>query len=108
VTGPSAGLAWTLAIIDRLTPGSLTGGKDVAVTGAIEEDGTIGPIGGIVQKVATVKRAGVKEFIYPASTDEAEQKQMSEVAGDEVALHPVKTVDDAVKVLAPKGVQKPT
>jgi len=108
VTGPSAGLAWTLAIIDRLTPGSLTGGKDVAVTGAIAEDGTIGPIGGIVQKVATVKRAGVKEFIYPASTDEAEQKQMREVAGDEVALHPVKTVDDAVKVLAPKGVQKPT
>ena len=33
---------------------------------------------------------------------------MREVAGDEVALHPVKTVDDAVKVLAPKGVQKPT
>ena len=42
VIGPSAGLAWTLGIIDRLTPGSLTGGRKVAVTGEIESDGSVG------------------------------------------------------------------
>jgi Lon-like protease len=107
VTGPSAGLAWTLAIIDRLTPGSLTGGTDVAVTGEIENDGTIGPIGAIVQKVATVKRAGVKEFIYPAATDDDLERQMREVAGGAVELHPVHNIDEAVKALAPDGVSVP-
>ena len=42
VGGPSAGLAFTLAIIDNLTPGALTDGKRVAVTGAIDPDGTVG------------------------------------------------------------------
>lgn len=104
VTGPSAGLAWTLAIIDRLTPGSLTRGRDVAVTGTINADGTIGPIGGIVQKVAAVKRAGVTEFLFPASTPDEEQEQMAEVAGDEVELVPVDDIADAVEVLSPGGV----
>ena len=107
VIGPSAGLAWTLGIIDRLTPGSLTGGRKVAVTGEIESTGSVGPIGGIVQKVATVKRAGVKVFIYPASTSKAEQKQMKQVAGKELTLKPVSTVAEAVKYLAPQGVTLP-
>lgn len=107
VSGPSAGLAWTLGIIDRLTPGSLTDGRRVAVTGEILDDGTVGPIGGIEQKVAAVKRAGIDLFIYPASTPEAEQKAMRRIAGDQVELRPVADIDEAVAVLAPDGLRHP-
>jgi PDZ domain-containing protein len=103
VSGPSAGLAWTLAIIDRLTPGSLTDGRRVAVTGEIADDGSVGPIGGIVQKVAAVQRAGIDVFIYPAATPEAEQREMRRIAGDDVALWPVASIDEAVERLAPGG-----
>ncbi|CAB4732338.1 unannotated protein [freshwater metagenome] len=107
VSGPSAGLAWTLAILDRLTPGSLTRGKTVAVTGEILEDGTVGPIGGILQKVSAVKRAGIKMFIYPASTPVEEQKQMRALAGKKVELRPVENLDQAVQALSPRGIQLP-
>ena len=59
VGGPSAGLAFTLAIIDDLTPGDLTGGKRVAVTGTIAADGTVGPVGGVEQKAITARHNGV-------------------------------------------------
>jgi PDZ domain-containing protein len=108
VSGPSAGLAWTLAIIDRLTPGSLTGGRQVAVTGEIRDDGSVGPIGGVVQKVAAVRRAGIELFLYPADTPEDEQRQMRRIAGDDVELRPVATIDEAVEVLAPEGLQAPS
>jgi PDZ domain-containing protein len=107
VTGPSAGLAWALAVVDRLTPESLTDGEDVAVTGEILADGSVGPIGGILQKLAAVKRAGVSTFLYPASTDEAEQRAMRELAGDEVRLLPVGSLREAVEALHPGGVRKP-
>ena len=104
VTGPSAGLAWALAVVDRLTPGSLTEGRNVAVTGEILSDGSVGTIGGIAQKVAAVKRAGVKLFLYPADTPEAEQKEMRRISDGAVELRPVKTLQEAVEVLAPGGV----
>ena len=106
VTGPSAGLAWALAVVDRMTPESLTDGKEVAVTGEILPDGTVGPIGGIVQKVAAVKRAGVRTFLYPEATPDDEERQMREVAGGGVRLVPVKTLDDAVVALHPGGVRR--
>ena len=108
VTGPSAGLAWALAVVDRMTPDSLTDGKNVAVTGEILSDGSVGPIGGIVQKVAAVKRAGVTTFLYPASTSAKEQRQMRAVAGDAVRLVPVASLAQAVDALHPGGVHKPS
>ena len=60
VGGPSAGLAFTLAIIDDLTPGSLTGGRQVAVTGTIEPDGSVGEVGGVEQKAITARTNGVQ------------------------------------------------
>ena len=107
VSGPSAGLAWTLGIIDRLTPGPLTMGRRVAVTGEVFDDGTVGAVGGVVQKVSAVKRAGIGIFLYPDSTPEEEQREMRRVAGDEVALHPVGSVEEAVEVLVPGGVRRP-
>jgi Lon-like protease len=67
VGGPSAGLAFTLGIIDKLTPGSLTGGRTVAGTGTINGFGIVGPIGGIQQKIAAAANAGASVFLAPAS-----------------------------------------
>ena len=101
VTGPSAGLAWALAVIETLTAESLTGGRDVAVTGEILADGSIGVIGGVEQKVATVARNGVEVFIYPADTPEEEQQEMRRTADDDVELVPVSSLTEAVEFLAP-------
>ena len=67
VDGPSAGMMFALGIIDELTPGALTGGAKVAGTGTICGDGVVGPIGGIVQKMAGARRAGATVFLAPAS-----------------------------------------
>ncbi|HWC21403.1 MAG TPA: PDZ domain-containing protein [Flexivirga sp.] len=67
VGGPSAGTMFTLAIYDLLTPGALTGGHQVAGTGTMSEDGSVGPIGGIRQKMLGAKRAGAKFFLAPNS-----------------------------------------
>ena len=65
VGGPSAGLMFSLAIYDTLTPGSLTGGATVAGTGELETDGSVGPIGGIQQKIAGAEDAGADLFFVP-------------------------------------------
>ena len=82
-------------------------GRRVAVTGEVFDDGRVGRVGGVVQKVAAVRRAGIGTFIYPASTPDAEQREMRRVAGDAVSLHPVDTVEEAVEVLVPGGVRRP-
>jgi len=66
IGGPSAGLMFSLAIYDTLTPGSLTGGKIVAGTGTIDSAGKVGPIGGIQQKIVTAQRADAELFLVPA------------------------------------------
>ena len=67
VGGPSAGQMFALGIIDKLTPGSLTGGVHVAGTGTITATGDIGAIGGIRQKMYGAVRAGATVFLAPAS-----------------------------------------
>lgn len=67
VGGPSAGLMFTLAIYDKLTPGALTGGKNIAGTGEMGLDGQVGPIGGIRLKMIGAKDAGAKFFLAPAA-----------------------------------------
>jgi PDZ domain-containing protein len=91
VGGPSAGLAFTLTILDELSPGNLTGGQKIAVTGTIELDGTVGPIGGVVQKAVTAKRAGARVFIVPeaeeaAARDHADGMKVVGVSNLEEAL----------------------
>ncbi|MCX6401001.1 MAG: PDZ domain-containing protein [Propionibacteriales bacterium] len=65
VGGPSAGLMFSLAIYDTLTKGSLTGGATIAGTGELNPDGTVGPIGGIEQKIAGAEDAGAELFFVP-------------------------------------------
>lgn len=67
VGGPSAGMMFALAMIDKLTPANLTGGKFIAGTGEIEVDGAVDPIGGIQQKMAAARAAGATVFLTPAS-----------------------------------------
>lgn len=67
VGGPSAGMMFALAIIDKLTPGKLNGGKYVAGTGTITASGTVGAIGGIRQKMYAAQRAGATYFLAPKS-----------------------------------------
>ena len=66
VGGPSAGLMFALGIVDKLTPGALTGGRHVAGTGTIDDAGAVGAIGGIPQKMIGAKNAGAKVFLVPA------------------------------------------
>lgn len=66
VGGPSGGLMFSLGIYDKMTPGSLTGGKIIAGTGTIDESGTVGEIGGIREKLYSATRAGASWFLAPA------------------------------------------
>lgn len=98
VTGPSAGLAFTLGVIDVLTPGELTGGKLVATTGTINLDGSVGPVGGVAQKAVAARNAGVDLFIVPAS----EYDQALEQSGD-MQVATADTIEEAVAVLEAFG-----
>jgi PDZ domain-containing protein len=66
VGGPSAGMMFALGIYDLITPGDLTGGRQIAGTGTIDAAGTVGPIGGIAQKLVGARSAGAAWFLAPA------------------------------------------
>lgn len=67
VGGPSAGLMFSLGIVDKLSKGLLNGGKHVAGTGTITPAGAVGQIGGIAQKMVGARSAGAELFLAPAS-----------------------------------------
>lgn len=72
IGGPSAGLMFSLGIYDALTPGSLTDGRTIAGTGTIDAGGSVGPIGGIQQKIVAARDAGAGLFLVPPDNcDEA-------------------------------------
>ncbi|MGH9039707.1 MAG: YlbL family protein [Acidimicrobiia bacterium] len=98
VGGPSAGLAFTLALIDELSPGELTGGRAVAVTGTIGEDGAVGLVGGVAQKTLTARKAGAAAFLLPP----AEAEQAKPYAG-KMRIVPVATLDEALAALEDLG-----
>jgi PDZ domain-containing protein len=103
IGGPSAGLAFTLTLIDELTPGELTGGADVAVTGTIELDGSVGAIGGLRQKASAVEQVGVEVFLVPASQGEDDIATAERAAGGDVRLVPVATLQEALDALEALG-----
>jgi PDZ domain-containing protein len=76
VGGPSAGLMFSLAVIDKLTTGDLNGSKFIAGTGTITADGEVGSIGGITHKMLAAREAGATVFLVPADNcDEAKSAQ---------------------------------
>ncbi|MEU8245476.1 PDZ domain-containing protein [Nonomuraea sp. NPDC048916] len=95
VGGPSAGLMFSLGIVDKLTPGELTGGKDIAGTGTITPSGEVGAIGGIAQKMVGARKSGASVFLTPADNcDEALQ-----AAPDGLRLVKADTLHGAVLAL---------
>jgi len=107
IGGPSAGLAFTLAMIDELSPGDLTGPQEVAVTGTISLDGSVGAIGGLTQKVSTVHQNGIKVFLVPASQAELDDpvrlQRLNDASRGEVEIIPVATLDEALAALEQLG-----
>ena len=101
VGGPSAGLAFTLAILDVLTPGDLTGGDLVAVTGTIGPDSTVGAVGGVAQKVVAAAEAGAEVFIVPRS-----ELEQATGAGADIRVEAVDDLDDALERARRSGWQR--
>jgi PDZ domain-containing protein len=94
IAGPSAGLMFALALYDRLTPDDLTNGKDIAGTGTVNCDGSVGPIGGIEQKVAGAKQRGSDIFLSPAANADA-----ARAAAGDIVVVPIETFSDALEYL---------
>jgi Lon-like protease len=95
IGGPSAGLMFTLGIIDKLRAADLTGGRIIAGTGTIDDDGDVGPIGGIPQKLVGAKDAGAQLFLVPAGN--CAEARRNAVPG--LPMAEVATVDDALAAL---------
>jgi PDZ domain-containing protein len=95
IGGPSAGLMFSLAVVDKLTTGNLNDGKFVAGTGTITGDGKVGPIGGITHKMLAASDAGATIFLVPAENCE-EAKTAHDVG---LELIKVETLDQAVSAL---------
>jgi Lon-like protease len=109
IGGPSAGLAFALALLDELTEGELTGGRNIAVTGTISLDGSVGPIGGLSQKVNAVWQHHVDVFLVPASQRELAEgedelrKKLIDAGHGDVEIVPVATLEEALQVLEDLG-----
>ena len=95
VGGPSAGMMFSLGIIDRMTPGDMTGGNAIAGTGTMSYDGQVGAIGGIQQKLWGAHDDGAQWFLAPSSN-------CSEVVGhvpDGLRVVSVSTLDEAANAV---------
>lgn len=109
IGGPSAGLAFTLALIDELTPGELTGGRDIAITGEMSLEGEVGAIGGLAQKMNAVLQHGVDTILVPAGQFELSEGQdelrrkLVEAGHGDVEIVPVATLGEALVALEALG-----
>ncbi|MBF4553060.1 YlbL family protein [Corynebacterium suicordis] len=92
VGGPSAGLMFSLAVVDKLSPGELSGGRFVAGTGTIDANGEVGPIGGIAHKIRAAADEGAEVFLVPA--DNCSEAKTAE--RPEIKLVKVDSLEDAV------------
>lgn len=95
VGGPSAGLMHTIAIIDSLSEGELTGGRVIAGTGTISFDGEVGGVGGVRQKVVAAEAAGAEYILVPESNYETARTAPRE----SIEIVPVATLDEAISFL---------
>ncbi|WP_411102168.1 S16 family serine protease [Streptomyces sp. cmx-4-9] len=99
VGGPSAGLLFSLGIVDKLdgdgSGGDLTGGRTVAGTGTIDPDGTVGAVGGVALKTQAARRDGASVFLVP----KAECSDAASELPEGLQLVPVTTLSGAVDAL---------
>ncbi|MDP3968046.1 MAG: PDZ domain-containing protein [Nocardioides sp.] len=98
IGGPSAGLIFSLAVYDTLTPGSLTGGRPVAGTGTLTEDGEVGAIGGIPQKIVAAQAEGAELFLVPPGN--CAEALGAPGVGKDIELLRAETMSETVEALA--------
>jgi Lon-like protease len=99
IGGPSAGLAMSLGIIDKLSSGRLTGGRVVAATGTIDQNGNVGDVGGVAEKTIAVERAGATVFFVP----KVELKTAEAKASPQLHVYAVSTLDQVLRILQRLG-----
>jgi PDZ domain-containing protein len=108
VGGPSAGLLFTLGIIDKVdgdgSGGDLTGGRVIAGTGTIDASGKVGAVGGVPLKEQAARRDGATVFIVPQ--DECSDAKAELPSG--LKLIPVTTLDGALSALSALRSGQPT
>lgn len=97
IGGPSAGLMFTLGVLNRLSPTDLTRNHCIAGTGTIGLDGTVGAIGGVKQKVIGAEWAHAQYFLVPL--DGGNYTDARKAVGPHMTLVPVRTLDDAIAFL---------
>ncbi|MGE2736347.1 YlbL family protein [Mycolicibacterium vaccae] len=102
IGGPSAGLMFSLAVVDKLTTGDLNGGKFVAGSGTITGDGKVGSIGGIGHKIAAAEDAGATVFLVPAENC-AEAKTADTDGIDLLTVDTLEQAVDSLRVLTAGG-----
>ena len=95
VGGPSAGMMMALNVYNLLTEADITNGKKIAGTGTIEIDGSIGPVGGVKQKVIAAKRANAGLILVPT----ANYEEASVFADDNTQIVAVDSFDNALNVI---------
>ena len=103
IGGPSAGLAFTLGLLDDLTPGNLMGRGRVAATGTMSPDESVGAIGALRQKAIAVRDAGATLFLVPAGQSADEVAAARSAAGTGVRIVQVATLGEALNALVANG-----
>lgn len=95
IGGPSAGMTFALAVIDKLTPGSLVDGMVVSGTGSMSDTGKVGPIGGLTQKMWAASRVDTELFLMPIGNC----ADVPDRIPDGLVVAPVATLDEAVEAI---------
>ena len=104
IGGPSAGLAMTLGIMDKLSTGRLTGPRIVAATGTIDSNGNVGDVGGVAEKTIAVERAGASVFFVPS----VELATARSKAGPQLHVYGVGNLSQVLRILHRLGGGVPT
>jgi PDZ domain-containing protein len=104
IGGPSAGLAMTLGIMDKLSSGRLTGNRIVAATGTIDQDGNVGDVGGVAEKTIAVERAGATVFFVPSVELSAAESKVT----PQLHVYAVNNLNQVLRILTRLGGKVPT
>lgn len=94
IKGPSAGLMFTLEILNQFKSGNLDHGYLIAGTGTIDINGNVGEIGGVKQKVIAAEQAGAKYFLSPVANVKDARK-----GAHKIKVVPVKNLNEALRFL---------
>jgi Lon-like protease len=105
IGGPSAGLAMTLSMINKLSAGSLTGDHVIAATGTMSVDGQVGAVGGVEEKAVAVHRAGATYFIVPDGDGDVNAARAADQP--DLTILPVRSLKQALHDLRRLGGAKP-